>query len=263
MSDEMIQEFEALFAQDTPPVEEDIPPVVDSPEDTPPAEDSAPPAETPPAEEVDDEAPPAEEEKPPVPSESKLNYAMAKLRTERNEYEALIKDLGAQVGIDPKLSVKDTADKLKELNTQRTAEKYNIPADMAADLVQTKAILAEHAQTQRYIQTTNTLNEMRQKYGFDQAVEDDLIGRLMEEGRNPLDISQTPVDLEAEFLKRYVQDIVTQQRAEAAEAERKRLEEASKAPAALPGTNPGGQAAEGKITTQEGLDAFFNSLTAQ
>lgn len=257
----IVQEFEALFGQDTPPVET-------PPAETPPVEDqSTPPAEdTPPAEEETppgDDTPPTEDKPPAAPAESKLNFAMAKLRNERNEFEGLLKDLGAQIGLDPKLSPKEIAAQLKDLTIKRTAEKYNIPPELAADVAQTKSIIAEHAQTQRYIQTTQSLDEMKQKYGYSQEVEDALIDQLIAEGRHPLDVTQPPIDLEGEFLKRFVKDIITQQREEAAEAERKKLAEEDKTPQGLPGTNPGGETGGDKINTVEGLDAYFNSLAKE
>ena len=258
---QVIAAFDDLFAaapapeSDPDPAPETDPPANDTPETDPKTDPETPPA-------AEGEDPPAAPPQPPS-KESKLNYAMGQLRTERNEYENLIKQIGVQIGLDPKTPVNQIAEKVTDLLTQKASEKYNLPPELASVLVNANRLETENNLNNRYNTVKTQLQGMQQKFGYSPEAEDEFLQALLDKGVNPLDINSDPVDLEGEYLKLNFDNIIKQQRTEAEEAERARLEAAKNAPSAPPGSNPGSPDASKKLETVKDLDEFFNSLTNQ
>ena len=189
---------------------------------------------------------------------AKQNYAFAELRTKVKRQEALIKNLGKVIGLDPNTPIETVASKVEELITRKEAKDANVPEELYTRLKQLESIVQESEKVKREKDVSDAFMSLSEKYELtsDEIVE--FAGALAENGRNPLEVEG--VDIEAEYLKLHQQDMIEKavQAALNAEVERKKKVEDHASSSSTSSRDADGEG--GEIKSVSDLDKMFSEI---
>lgn len=189
---------------------------------------------------------------------AKQNYAFAELRTKVKRQEALIKNLGKVIGLDPNTSIETVANKVEELITRKEAKDANVPEELYTRLKQLESIAQESEKVKREKYVSDAFMSLAEKYELtsDEIVE--FAGALADNGRNPLEVEG--VDIESEYLKLHQQDIINKavQAALNAEDDRKKKVENHASSSSASGRDADNEG--GEIKSVSDLDKMFSEI---
>ena len=189
---------------------------------------------------------------------AKQNYAFAKLRTKVKRQEALIKNLGKVIGLDPNTPIETVANKVEELITRKEAKDANVPEELYTRLKQLESIAQESEKVKREKYVSDAFMSLAEKYELtsDEIVE--FAGALADNGRNPLEVEG--VDIESEYLKLHQQDIINKavQAALNAEDDRKKKVENHASSSSTSGRDADNEG--GEIKSVSDLDKMFSEI---
>lgn len=255
-NDEISQEFEELFGEDT---DEEETPEEETEEETPEEEedDSEEEEEEPEGDSEDDEAEEKEpEEKPEDKQKAKQNYAFAQQRQQIKAQENFIKSLGKLIGMDGS-STAEIQERVQEVLLEKQSKEQNIPIDILKRLDAAEAIIQENQTIKRENQVQTDLANLIEKHGLSQEEINEFTQHLIDEGKNPLE--DPNVDLDAEYLKLHYNDMIQAAIDEALKKEQDRKDKVSKhGTEKVPGG--GGTPEEKKINSVQELDDLFNNM---
>jgi len=189
---------------------------------------------------------------------AKQNYAFAELRTKVKRQEALIKNLGKVIGLDPNTPIETVANKVEELITRKEAKDANVPEELYTRLKQLESIAQESEKVKREKYVSDAFMSLAEKYELtsDEIVE--FAGALADNGRNPLEVEG--VDIESEYLKLHQQDIINKavQAALNAEDDRKKKVENHASSSSASGRDADNEG--GEIKSVSDLDKMFSEI---
>lgn len=264
-NEEIIAEFEELFGDDsTEEPENEEPETEDTSEDT---EDDIEDSEDREGEGEDTEDDPEDSEDDARDDEDKKNsskdkqkarqnFEFARLRTENKKQANLLKSLGKVLGMDPKATPDQVAEKVQEILIQKEAKDKNVPVDLLQRMQELENIAAENSRIKLENETQKAFTNLAEKYKLDSDALTEFAVYLGENGKNPLE--GVDVDIEAEYIKLHHDDIVQAAVSAALEAESKRKKKVEDhAGSKLPGDPSDQDNGKDKIETVEDLDKFF------
>lgn len=212
------------------------------------------------AEETEEEQ---SEEKPEESAEdkqkSRQNYEFARLRTENKKQANLLKNLGKAIGLDPKATPEEVAEKVNEILLQKEAKEKNIPVELMQRLQELESIAAENTRVKIENETQKAFTTLAEKYSLNSDALTSFAHELAANGKNPFD--GVEVDIESEYIKLHHEDIVKAAVDAALNAEnqrKKKVEEhaGSKVPGSSTDSGDGGK----KIESVADLDRYFSTL---
>ena len=253
---DIIAGFEELFgsSSEESEVEETVEETeqVEDSEDVEEAEDTTEETE----EEQEEEKP---EETPEDKQKSRQNYEFARLRTENKKQANLLKSLGKAIGLDPKATAEEVADKVTEILLQKEAKEKNIPVEIMQRLQELENIAAENTRVKIENKTQKAFTDLAEKYNLNTEALTSFANELAENGKNPLD--GVEVDIEAEYIKLHHADIVKAAVDAALNEETQRKKKVDEhAGSKVPGSSTDPGDGEKKIESVADLDKYFSSL---
>lgn len=265
-NEDIIAEFEELFGNET---SEENSEVEETNEDS--TEESEDNQETSEEKEEDEDSSEESEEKegeekegskeksPEEKKKARQNFEFARLRTENKKQANLLKNLGKSLGMDPKATPDEIAEKVQEILLQKEAKDKNVPVDLLQRMQELETIAAENSRIKLESETEKAFTNLAEKYNLDSDALTEFAVYLGENGKNPLD--GVEVDIESEYIKLHHDDIVQAAVAAALEKESKRQKKVEE----HAGTKPPGNSTEqsggtDKIETVADLDKYFASL---
>lgn len=257
---EIIAEFEELFGGGGSEDEDEKEDQTDK-EDT--SEDESDETDDEEEEEEDDE----DEEKEDDDDESSKESAQVKkqreafylMRKQNKAQEKLIQGLGKVLGFDSKASQDEIMNKVQELITQKEAKEQNVPVEILQRMQDLEQKLQEKDSKEYESKVTAELTELIQEFELDDDELNSFIHKLVEEGKNPLEVEG--VDLKGEYLKLHYEDLMEKAAQEAVEKEQARKEKAANhSSGTLPGKGGSDTKPDGKINTVGDLDKYFDGI---
>ena len=186
------------------------------------------------------------------------NYAFAEMRNKLKAKDTFIEDLAASIGLDSNLSTDEKQAKIKEAILQKQAKESGIPLETLQRLEVLEARDRQYQLTQRQQQTQDAMAGLIEKYDLDNEAVESFVQRLVEDGKNPLEVDG--VDLETEYLKLNFQTIVQREIDSAVKAERDRSKKATGKAASAADTGHNDGASDKKINSVKDLDDLFNGM---
>lgn len=262
---DIIAEFEDLFSEGQDSVEE-----VNDPEDagteTEADEESDESGEVEDEDGSDEEDEESDEEgnedpqkqKPqPKNNDKKQKEAFYTMRTQLKNYENLFGKLSELFNLSESGDPKEVVAKIEEAITRKEAEKANVPVEYLQRMQEMEQRLAQTENIERQNRVTDELANLGDKYGLSGDDMTDFIMELTEEGKNPL---ESDVDLEAEYIKKHIDELLENARNEGTlkETERK-AKIKDKAPGSLPDKRDS-SGKDAKIESVADLNTFLDSL---
>lgn len=211
-------------------------------------------------EETEDQQEEKPEESPEEKQKSRQNYEFARLRTENKKQANLLKNLGKAIGLDPKSTPEEVADKVAEILLQKEAKEKNIPVEIMQRLQELESIAAENTRVKIENETQKAFTNLAEKYNLESGALTAFAHELAANGKNPFD--GVEVDIEAEYIKLHHSDIVKAAVEAALNEEnqrKKKVEEhaGSRVPGSSTESGDGGK----KIESVADLDRYFSTLT--
>lgn len=235
-----------------------------SPEpETPEPEDT----DTQPAEEPEQQPEP-EAEEPSIEDilngtqggQQKANQAFAEMRVKNKQMAATIGKLAEALGFNPNSTEEELLAGINDILTQQQAQQQQVPVEILQRLNELEAVNNAYRQDQMRAQAQRGLSALRDKYAIEQ---DDMVAfveDLNNAGLNPL--YNPNVNLEAEFLSRNFEKIISKKVEAAVQEEQARAakaQEHSSTPSKTSGAAKQ-DAPKEQINTVKALDAFFRDV---
>lgn len=254
-NEEITNEFETLFGDETPEEEIDETPTDEEEiEEEDRSEEEEPEEEE---EEPESEEEPEEEKETPEDKErARQNYAFAQQRQQIKQQEQFIKNLGKLIGMDG-AKPEEIQDKVAEVLLEKQSKEQNIPIEILKRLEVAEAAVLENQSLKRESEVQDALTNLAEDHNLGDKEINEFTRYLIENNKNPLEHPE--VDLAAEYLKLHYTEMIQAAVDEALGKEKDRKDKV-KDKASSP--TPDGKSApeEDKINTIEDLDKLFNSM---
>lgn len=192
-------------------------------------------------------------------SKSKANFAFAELRNKNKQYTNFIKDLGKAIGLDDSTPLDEVQSKVQELILNKQAKDQNIPVSLLQEMQELRNMVNENKQIKLENEVTSAFTNLATKYKLTSEQLVDFANHLEANNKNPL--NGVVVDIEAEYLKIHMQDIVDAAVQSALKSEQDRKDKVDKqASSSIPPKTGETGNDESKINTVADLDKYFGSL---
>lgn len=205
----------------------------------------------------DDEDSSQEQKTPVKDNGKKQKEAFYKMRTTLKAYENLFGRLSTLFDLSETGDPQEVVAKIEEAITQREAEQSKIPVEFLQRMQEMEKKLAQTESIERETRVTDELANLGEKYDLSEEAMEEFLFDLSEDGKNPL---ENDVDLEAEFLKRHINEILETARNEGTQQENERKDKIKKkAPGSLPDKKDS-SGGKDKIETISDLNSFLDTL---
>lgn len=261
-NEEIMAGFEELFADESTEESEEIEEETEETEEVETEEseeDEGTEESEEDSEEESEEDKPEDKESPEDKQKKKQNFEFARMRTENKKQAALLKKMGEVLGMDPKATPDQIAERFEQALLEKEAKEKNVPVELLQRLQELESIAAENTRVKIENETHKAFTDLAEKYELDSAALTEFATYLAQNGKNPLD--GVEVDIESEYIKLHHADIV-KAAVDAALAEegkrKKKVEEHASSRTPGSSTDPGDSGA--KIETVADLDKYFASL---
>lgn len=188
----------------------------------------------------------------------KANETFAKLRVTNAQYEKTLKGVAAVLGIDLKnTSTEDIVKILQDKVTNAQAKQQGVPTELLKRLD-----ILEQEKADRDLKDIRTqaflgFQKVKDRFGLDDKGLQDFAVELELEGKNPF---TTPMDLEAAYINKHLDDILLAAKEQGIKEEQARASKASNS--STPNNKQGGAGNTGDdetVSTVAELNAWFNN----
>lgn len=205
-------------------------------------------------EEDEEESP---KKKPVSDRDKKQREAFYSMRTQLKAYDKLFGKLGKLFDLSESGDPNEIVAKIEKAITQKEAQQSNVPVEFLERFQELESIVNKQNANERENRVTEELAVVGQKYKLDTEAMQDFLLELADEDKNPLEVD---VDLEAEYIKRHLEEILENARNEGIQQETNRQDKVkNKAPGSLPDKKDK-SGSESKIETVEELNNMLDSL---
>ena len=253
-NEEITNEFETLFGEETDEEIKETPTEEETPEEEEEHEEEEKSEEEEKPEEDSEEEKP--EETPEDKKKAKQNYAFAQQRQQIRAQEQFIKNLGKLIGMD-NAKPEEIQNKVQEVLLAKQSKEQNIPVEILQRLEKAEAIVQENQEIKLQNQVQNAFADLVEKHSLEPEQVEEFTQYLIENGKNPMEHPE--VDIAAEYLKLHYDDMVKAAVDAALNKEKERKDKVN-GKAASPTPGGGNEPGETKIESVADLDKLFGSM---
>jgi hypothetical protein len=253
-NEEITNEFETLFGEETDEEIKETPTEEETPEEEEEHEEEEKSEEEEESEEESEEEKP--EETPEDKKKAKQNYAFAQQRQQIRAQEQFIKNLGKLIGMD-NAKPEEIQNKVQEVLLAKQSKEQNIPVEILQRLEKAEAIVQENQEIKLQNQVQNAFTDLVEKHSLEPEQVEEFTQYLIENDKNPMEHPE--VDIAAEYLKLHYDDMVKAAVDAALNKEKERKDKVN-GKAASPTPGGGNEPGEAKIESVADLDRLFGSM---
>lgn len=255
-NEQIVSEFESLFATDEPEETQEPEEQEDTSEDETKPEETAEDTEGQ-EEEASDEEESSEEPAPKDTQQSRQNHAFAEQRVQIKKQNDFIRKVGKLVGFDDSTNTDEILEKVNEALLEKESKEQNIPVDILKRLERAESLIQENDQIKLEKQVTEAFTDLIEEHNLSKEEVDEFTNYLIDNGKNPM--LNAGVDLQAEYLKLHYKDMVKAAVDAALAKEGERKKKVDEQASSGVGTSPGDKD-ETKISSVKELDDLFSSM---